>query len=492
MVTPTRVSQHKLQQESAIDFDAVAKDFPHILDMTAHSPMGRLLDREANLALGRAQRKQVSRQVLTEISPRPRNFNLLSVYRASNIGRLPALMPVRARRMSISPFTFFRGLPLAMAMDLGREPHSGLFLQICGDCHLLNFGGFASPERHLLFGINDFDETIVGPFEWDLKRLATSFVIAAREISLSANEAQQAVRIVMESYRDYLQQMTNFSPLEVWYQSVDAKDVLAATESRKTRKIRATKMTEARHNTSKAVVPKWTEVNGDGKRKFIDEPPLIFHPKEGDPFAAGVRPFFERYRESLPEDRQTLFDRYRLTDIAIKVVGVGSVGTRCAVAMFESADSEKNGTEPLILQMKEARRSVLADFVPVHYANQGARVVHGQHMMQAASDIFLGWASSGRVKTNYYVRQLRDMKMSIDIEEMDGTYLMEYAKSCGMALAHAHGKAGNPAVITGYLGKSDRFIETMQHYAVAYADRNEADYAVFMKAVAAGKIKRSD
>lgn len=456
------------------------------LDITRHQLKGRLMGKQQGFELGRAQRKQVPRSDLVNLSQRPQGVTALSVYEWSNQGRMAVLQPVRAKRMSVSPFAYYRGMPSLMLYDLAWEPrHSGLLQQICGDCHLLNFGGFASPERNLLFGINDFDETLVAPFEWDLKRLSTSFVIAAREVGLTDKDALQAIEEMLNAYRKHLLEMTEMSPLQIWYEKVDAQDLLQSTENEKLRKKRKKHMQSAQQRTAYSVLPKLTGKDAaTGRRRFIDEPPLLRHPEEGEPFAKNTLDFFKRYRNSLKHDRQVLFDRYELTDTALKVVGVGSVGTRAAIALFEDGDRE-----PLILQMKETNASILSPLFPEKASHEGERVIHGQQLMQAASDIFLGFASYGQQQYQFYVRQLRDMKISVDLEDMDELYFHEYAESCGMALAHAHGKAGNADVLMGYLGEGELIVDVLQDYAVAYANRNAEDYAEFMAAIQRGEIE---
>lgn len=460
----------------------------HCLNLMHHRHHGHLLGQQQGAMLGKAQRQYYRRRELGNLGKRPDGVDALTVYAWSNQGRLADLAPVRARRMSVSPFTYYRGMPSLMLYDQAFEAHSGLFSQICGDCHLMNFGGFASPERNLLFGINDFDETIAAPFEWDLKRLVTSLVIAARELGESDGTALDAIAVLVQQYREHIQQMTELSPLQIWYESIDAQELLAETENRRIRKKREKNLKNAHTRTTESVLPKLTARDAlTGRRHFVDEGLLLRHPTPCDPFAANVDTFFGRYRNSLKSDRQVLFDRYECTDVALKVVGVGSVGTRTAIALFEDGDRE-----PLILQMKEARASVLAPILQPSEKHQGERVVHGQQLMQAASDIFLGFASHGKSHTPYYVRQLRDMKVSVDLDEMDRAYLLEYAKSCGMALAHAHGKAGNADVILAYIGQGEVFVEVMQRYALAYADRNEQDYQQFVAEIKAGRLQVAD
>ena len=453
------------------------------IDLTRHSYQGKLLTKTEGFKLGKAQRQKVSREQLSQLSQRPKGLTALNIYDWSNQGRLEQLKPIRAKRMSVSPFTYYRGMPSLMLFDQAWEQfNSGLFQQISGDCHLSNFGGFASPERNLLFGINDFDETLVAPFEWDLKRLATSFVIAARDIDLADKVGLKAIKTMLNSYRQHLLQNTELSPLQVWYDKVDASTLLENTECRKLRKKREKHLDSAQKRNAHSVLPKLTQQDKEtGFRHFIDDEPLLWHPKPNEPFSKNVDEFFRQYRDSLKHDRQVLFDRYQRTDVAFKVVGVGSVGTRSAIALFQDADRE-----PLILQMKEANPSILSPLFPEKVKHEGERVVYGQQLMQAASDIFLGYSTLGQ---HFHVRQLRDMKISVDLTDMDDEYFHEYAESCGLALAHAHAKAGNADVLMGYLGEGNTMVEVLQEYATQSMERNLNDYQHFMNEIADGRIQ---
>lgn len=453
------------------------------IDLTRHSYQGKLLTKSEGFKLGKTQRKKIPREQLSQLSERPKDTTALTIYDWSNQGRLEQLKPIRAKRMSVSPFTFYRGMPSLMLFDQAWEQHnSGLFQQICGDCHLSNFGGFASPERNLLFGINDFDETLVAPFEWDLKRLATSFVIAARDIDLADKVGLKAIKTMLNSYRQHLLQNTELSPLQVWYDKVDASTLLENTECRKLRKKREKHLDSAQKRNAHSVLPKLTQQDQEtGFRYFVDDAPLLWHPNTDEPFSQSVETFFQQYRDSLKYDRQVLFDRYQRSDVALKVVGVGSVGTRSAIALFQDADRE-----PLILQMKEANPSILSPLFLEKVKHEGERVIHGQQLMQAASDIFLGFST---LEKHFHVRQLRDMKISVDLADMDDDYFYEYAESCGLALAHAHAKAGNADVLMGYLGEGSTIVEVLQQYATQYAERNLKDYQQFMDAVADAKIE---
>ena len=453
------------------------------VDLTRHSYRGKLLTKSEGFKLGKTQRKKIPREQLSQLSERPKDTTALMIYDWSNQGRLEKLKPIRAKRMSVSPFTFYRGMPSLMLFDQAWEQHhSGLFQQICGDCHLSNFGGFASPERNLLFGINDFDETLVAPFEWDLKRLATSFLIAAQDVGLGNRVGLKAIKTMLNSYRQQLLENMELSPLQVWYEKVDASTLLENTECRKLRKKREKHLDSAQKRNAHSVLPKLTQQDKEtGFRHFIDDEPLLWHPKSNEPFSKNVDEFFRQYRDSLKYDRQVLFDRYQRTDVALKVVGVGSVGTRSAIALFQDADRE-----PLILQMKEASPSILSPLFPEKVKHEGERVVHGQQLMQAASDIFLGYSTLGQ---HFHVRQLRDMKISVDLTDMDDEYFHEYAESCGLALAHAHAKAGNADVLMGYLGEGNTMVEVLQEYATQSMERNLNDYQHFMNEIADGRIQ---
>lgn len=453
------------------------------VDLTRHSYRGKLLTKSEGFKLGKTQRKKIPREQLSQLSERPKDTTALMIYDWSNQGRLEKLKPIRAKRMSVSPFTFYRGMPSQMLFDQAWEQHhSGLFQQICGDCHLSNFGGFASPERNLLFGINDFDETLVAPFEWDLKRLATSFLIAAQDVGLGNRVGLKAIKTMLNSYRQQLLENMELSPLQVWYEKVDASTLLENTECRKLRKKREKHLDSAQKRNAHSVLPKLTQQDKEtGFRHFIDDEPLLWHPKSNEPFSKNVDEFFRQYRDSLKYDRQVLFDRYQRTDVAFKVVGVGSVGTRSAIALFQDADRE-----PLILQMKEASPSILSPLFPEKVKHEGERVVYGQQLMQAASDIFLGYSTLGQ---HFHVRQLRDMKISVDLTDMDDEYFHEYAESCGLALAHAHAKAGNADVLMGYLGEGNTMVEVLQEYATQSMERNLNDYQHFMNEIADGRIQ---
>ena len=439
---------------------------------------------------GRDARARTPREALGKL-PRD-DRDPLAPLAASNDGRVASLVPIRHGRMAKSPFAFYRGAAALMAHDLARLPHSGVFVQLCGDAHLANFGLFASPERHVLFGINDFDETLPGPFDWDLRRLAASFAIAARERGYGERHQRNVVATLCTAFREKVRAATELDTLDAWYQRVTASEVVGLAGSREERaKDRAT-VDKARRATSREWLQQGTEVV-NGRLRIREAPPLTYHyparsSRDAAKFDATVRRFFADYRTTLPDERRALFDRYRLIDTAVRVVGVGSVGTRCLVALFVA-----DGESPLFLQVKEARASALEAHLPASsYGNHGQRVVCGQRLLQSASDIFLGWSRSIVSGFDFYVRQLRDMKGSFDVDDFSIEDLDTYARACGMALAVSMSKAGDPATLAGYLGKSGAMDEAMQRFALAYADRNEADYATFKAAIKAGRIQATD
>ena len=410
--------------------------------------------------------------------------DVVALIKASNEDRLQNLVPIRHGRMLQSPFAFFRGTAAIQAYDLAGTPTSGIIVQACGDCHLMNFGGFATPERTLAFDINDFDETLPAPFEWDIKRLAASFVVAARWRGFNAKQAREAAVESVTAYRESMKQRAGTHVLEAWYSQITMDDVMAIAGKDTVMAARVKKrIAEASKATHEHVFNKIT-APGKGLPRIVDQPPLLYHADKSIVNDRVIADFFKHYRDTLPEERRILFDRYQPIDVALKVVGVGSVGTRCFVALFMAAPDDA-----LFLQLKEARRSVLEPYTRQHVKHNGQRVVIGQRLMQSASDIFLGWSRGAAGGRDFYVRQLRDMKVSAAIETATPPLLRGYAKLCGLALARAHDKAGDAAMIAGYLGGSDRFDEAMGDYAVAYADQVERDYASFVKGVKSGRLK---
>ena len=432
---------------------------------------------------GKALREKHPRVAQAQWKPRAKSEDIVKLLEESDIGRIRGLLPVKYQRMAVSPFTFFRGAAIIQARDLANAPVSGITVQACGDCHLANFGGFASPERVLVFDINDFDETFPGPWEWDIKRLGASLVLAARDLTFSKVVAGQAVRAAAESYRERMSEYAEMSVLEAWYATVDVAQVTQYFKKDKDMSARlARKQKQARSQNSEAVIPKLTELK-DGRRMIKDNPPVIYHFEEyAKNLEKGHGKFIAQYIESLQPDRQKLFERYHLQDSAIKVVGVGSVGTRCYLSLLLA-----DGVDPLFLQVKEARRSVLeSPKGKSRYIHQGLRVVQGQRLMQGASDIFLGWARTQ--KHDYYLRQFRDMKVSAEVETFRPATLVGYAKLCGWALARAHAKAGDAATLAGYLGATDQFDNALATYSEAYADQAERDYATFKAGIRSGRL----
>ena len=367
-----------------------------------------------------------------------------------------------------------------MAMDLAQTRTSGIITQIGGDAHCANFGAFATPERNLLFDVRDFDETLRGPWEWDVKRLAASLVLASRDLGLRKRFAERAARMAVATYHEKMAGLSKLSTLDAWYSRVDANVMLERAGSSAIRKRRRTYIEGTGRRTIQKAYDNMTEVV-DGTRRFVDDSPLIYHPDDpSDIF--DIDALFESYRESIGDDVRMLFDRYRLVDWVVKVVGVGSVGTRCAAALFLADDDD-----PLVLQIKEAGPSALEAYLePSPFANHGQRVVAGQRIMQAASDLFLGWANTG--ERDYYVRQLRDMKGVPNLEGMDEVQLCEFSEFCGWTLAGAHARGGASANIAGYLGRGYVFDEAIVDFATAYADRVEADHAIFVAAIEAGRL----
>jgi uncharacterized protein (DUF2252 family) len=434
------------------------------------------------MAAGKALRARVPRRAQGGWKPPASRPDPIELLRQADQGRLTELLPIRYARMRASPFGFLRGAAALMASDLSGTPRTGLRVQACGDCHVGNFGGFGSPERHLVFDINDFDETLPAPWEWDVKRLAASVAVASRELGLKEGRSAEMARSVVACYRKHMREYARMRALEVWYSHLDARILIDEAETaaaqRRWRRIEEA----ARRETAEHVFPRITAVR-QGRRRIVDHRPLIYHPPQYSRIGKRVQETFEHYRRTLPEERLVILDRYHVRDVARKVVGVGSVGTRCAVALLMAGKHD-----PLFLQFKEARESVLAPYAgKSRYENQGERVVTGQRMLQAVSDVFLGWTRDDEGR-DYYFRQLRDMRMKINVGKMPLGDWLEYIELCGWALARAHARTGDPARIAGYLGKSEAFEEAIEGFAMAYADQTERDHAAFIKAIRAGRL----
>jgi uncharacterized protein (DUF2252 family) len=437
--------------------------------------------RKERLYEGELLRSRLPHAVHAEWKPGRKHRDPIKLLEESNRYRLPNLVPVRYGRMLRSPFTFLRGSAGLMAHDLAMLPSTGIQVQACGDCHLMNFGLFATPERNLIFDINDFDETLPAPWEWDVKRLAISFAVAARDNSLSDKSARGIAAECVRAYRVYLRKFSKMSPMDVWYDRLDAQAIIDMAPNVEIKKIREQLVAKARMRVGDYLFPKISGEVG-GRRRLIDQPPILFHVYEKG-FARSVNLALQDYRLSLPHERRVLFDRYRLEDIAVKAVGIGSVGTYCFVGLFFSAENH-----PLLLQFKEACPSVLAPYAGKSaYENQGQRVVTGQRLTQSSSDIFLGW-TRGQNGRYFFVRQLRDMKMSAPIEGISAARMKMYAEWCGLTLARAHAKSGDAALISGYLGKTDSFDQAIGTFAIAYANQNEKDHAALVAAEKSGRI----
>jgi uncharacterized protein (DUF2252 family) len=426
----------------------------------------------------RDRRQQVPRSSLGVWEPPPDRPDPIDVLRAQEQHRIPELLPIRHERMSASPFAFLRGAAAVMAGDLAGAPTTGLIVQACGDAHLLNFGIFASPERRLVFDVNDFDETLRAPFEWDVKRLATSVVVAARERSFPASDCAAAAYGAAETYRSQLRAFAAMGHLDVWYAHIEVQDLLTLLRKAQARKLEGNVLRRAQQATSLGALGKLTEIV-NGERRIIDSPPLIEHV----PMRADAARVASQYVSSLPEDRRALLRRYRPVDWARKVVGVGSVGTDDGIVLL-LGDSDD---DPLFVQVKEAEASVLEPFTGASaYANHGQRVVEGQRLMQAASDIFLGWTTIG--DRHYYLRQLRDMKGSIPVEKLAASELIQYARACGAVLARAHARSGDPVAIAAYLGGGDVFERAISQFAIAYADQSDRDHQRMLEAIRSGEV----
>ncbi|MCL6674787.1 MULTISPECIES: DUF2252 domain-containing protein [Streptomyces] len=431
---------------------------------------------------GRAARKRVPRSGHAGwLAPVDRS-DPVAVLERQGRDRLSELLPIRYGRMAASPLAFLRGAAAVMAADLASRPHTGLTVQLCGDAHLLNFGLYASPERTLLFDLNDFDETFPGPFEWDVQRLAASVAVAARENGHADDRARRAALAAAAAYRTAIRRLARRGELEVWYERVDADSLHTLARSARRRRQVAASLTRARRRTSLHAVGKLTEVV-DGRRRIVHDPPLLEPAGVSD--TAAVRKMFSDYRSTLSEERRLLLDRYRFVDAARKVVGVGSVGMRCFVVLLAGRDPD----DLLFLQIKEARNSVLEEHLPHGpYVHPGHRVVAGQRLTQAASDIFLGWMSGPQGRA-FYWRQLRDMKGSADVAGMSPSDLLAYARLCGSALARAHARSGDRIAIASYLGEADTFDRAVADFALAYAGQTADDHAALGAAITAGVVR---
>ncbi|MGL4204595.1 MAG: DUF2252 domain-containing protein [Aeromonadaceae bacterium] len=451
---------------------------------------------QERLAHGRELRKRVPRRAHAKIGQPQRD--VVALLEQSSLDRLPRLVPLRYGRMLNSPFAFFRGAALLQAHDLAATPCTGLLQQICGDCHLLNFGGFATPERTLIFDLNDFDETFPGPWEWDLKRLVASFYVAASHFGFKPGMAEELVSQVVTSYRQHMAHYAQMGSLAIWYDRLSFERLLKHVANPAAQQLMRQSMERASRRTHDALFPKIAEQQGESWL-LKDAPPCLFHlhgssslltPEDGWMTAQEWRSLFTglygQYLQTLSASHRQLLSYFTLQDLAFKVVGVGSVGTRCLVMLLTDAMHR-----PLFLQIKEARQSVLANYVPTAACipHQGERVVIGQRMMQASSDAFLGWAS-GPLGRHFFLRQLRDMKLTPQLELYDAQLFGLYAGICGWVLARAHARAGGLAPeITGYIGSGEALVEALVRYARDYAQRVEQDYELFRKACRSGRLQ---
>ena len=449
-------------------------------------------------ARGKAARAEVPRDSHAAFEPPPDRPDPIGLLEQQAKTRVPELVPVRWGRMSVSPFTYFRGAALPMASDLAVTPVSGLAVQACGDAHLSNFGIFGSAERRLVFDVNDFDETLPGPWEWDVKRLAASLEVAARGNGFSGKQRREIILAAVGRYRQAMRDFAGMTNLDVWYAHVDVDQLRAQFDPQlkaRQRKVVDKGLATARTRDSMQAVAKLTRTV-DGRPRIISDPPLVVPiddliPADTDreTIEGQLRRLIAGYRRTLGTDRRYLLEQFEFCDMARKVVGVGSVGTRCWIVLMLGRDD----ADPLFLQVKEAETSVLSRFVGASkFTNQGQRVVAGQRLMQASSDIFLGWqrteAGLDGKPRDFYVRQLRDWKLSVDIETMVPGGLRLYGALCGWTLARAHARSGDRIAIAAYLGGSDVFDRAVTQFAAAYADQNERDHQSLLDAVASGRI----
>jgi uncharacterized protein (DUF2252 family) len=449
------------------------------------------------VAIGKAARKAVPRRSHAEWDESQRTHDPVELLQQQAESRVPDLVPIRHGRMSASAFANYRGAALMMAADLATAPNTGLTVQLCGDAHLSNFGGFASPERKLVFDLNDFDETLPGPFEWDVKRLVASIEVAARSNGFDGVTRHDMVLAAGRAYREAMGQFAAMRDLEVWYSSLDVEAALSTMQAQADaaqRKRTKKGLAKAHSKNQLRAAAKLTDMV-DGQLQFIDNPPLIvsagklFGTTMGAELEQAVHGSIESYRESLNEDRRHLLSHYKFVDLARKVVGVGSVGTRAWIALFVGRDDD----DPLVLQVKEAQASVLEQFLPESvYSTHGQRVVEGQRLMQASSDILLGWQQTDGIdgiRRDYFMRQLWDWKASVEIDLLEPPLLARYGELCAWTLARAHARSGDRIAIAAYLGNGASFDQAIAAYAAAYADQNDRDHATLLAAIADGRLE---
>jgi uncharacterized protein (DUF2252 family) len=485
----------KVKQMSVQDDEVESRPIPEGMRYE-HGKVVPHLSAEERVARGKAARREIPRSSHAGFTPATHRPDPVALLEQQAVTRVPELVPIRYGRMLVSPFTFYRGAALIMASDLANTPRSGITTQICGDAHLMNFGVYASPERRMEFGMNDFDETHPGPWEWDVKRLAASFAIAGRDNGFSTKERRKVLMALAAQYRTGMQEFAAMPNLAVWYSHIDVGDAVAQLQrsvDSSTRKRAEANLAKARTRSSLQAFDKLTHLV-DGERRIVSDPPLIvpidevFQGMEHEQIHEMVRGVIRRYRQTLQSDRRHLLEEFRLADVARKVVGVGSVGTRAWIVLMLGRD----GTDPLFLQAKEAQASVLAEYVGrSDRRSHGERVVHGQHLMQANSDIFLGWdqvPGVDGVQRDYYIRQLRDWKGAALVETMIPTTMALYAGMCANSLARAHARSGDRIAIAAYLGNSDSFDRAITDFSEDYADQNERDYDALVQAEKDGRV----
>jgi uncharacterized protein (DUF2252 family) len=439
------------------------------------------MGRSARRAVGVEARARVPHALHGRWAPDPDRPDPIALLAHQAESRIPQLVPLRHARMAVSPFTFDRGAAVVMAADLAPTPVSGITVQLCGDAHLSNFGLFASPERDLVFDLNDFDETLPGPWEWDVKRLAASLVLAARFLGADGSAAHKAASSAVHAYQKHMADYAGMRAIDVFYARVDATEILDDV-SKGSRAFVASTVHAAAHHDALHALPHLTAPGPDGSIRIVDRPPTIYHDPAITPPTERV--VMDAYAETVQEDRRVLLHRYGLVDAAVKVVGVGSVGLAAAVALLDAGD----GRDPLFLQVKEAEASVLeAHLAPSAHAHHGERVVAGQRRLQAASDVLLGWTTGPRGR-HLYLRQLQDQKAGAVIEGMSIEDLRQWGKLCGWALARGHARSGDPVAIDAYLGDGEGFAHAVADFAVAYADQTVIDHAALVAAIADGRL----
>jgi uncharacterized protein (DUF2252 family) len=443
---------------------------------------------EERVAKGKALRETAARNAQQEWKPPAKRADPVDLLIKNSEGRMENLLPIRYGRMVVSPFTFYRGAAAIMAYDLSHTPSTGLNLIVCGDCHLLNFGGFATAERKLVFDINDFDEVSIAPWEWDVKRLVTSFVVAGRSNGFAQDDCHEAAWLAAQNYRKRMAEYAEMPVLQVWNDNFDLDAILESMPDKDLKHFYSKKMTSAKQQSAhEKEFAKLTFTAGDTPR-IVDQPPLIFHygDKRDAELLQTAIATLKGYKKNLSLGVSLVLDRFEVVDVAFKVVGVGSVGTVCGIILLMSGRGD-----PLFLQFKQARQSVLEPYCGANpYEHAGQRVVVGQRAMQSAGDMFLGWTTgTGKGRLHFYLRQLSDAKIKPVIEVMKPGNLKNYASLCGQVLARAHARSSDPAVLTGYMGKSSAFEDAFTNFGVAYAEQNERDHAALKEAIRLGRIE---